>query len=104
MKKINMAQIGVGYWGPNLIRNLAANKDITASKVVDISEERRAFVNENYPSVRVGNEAKEILEDTGIEAAIESIDNEYGIDKENIPHVPFFKPLIEELKKRNIMS
>ncbi len=28
---INIAQIGVGYWGPNLLRNLVANKKCAVS-------------------------------------------------------------------------
>ena len=27
MEKLNVAQIGVGYWGPNLLRNLTGNKN-----------------------------------------------------------------------------
>jgi len=32
---INIAQIGVGYWGPNLLRNLVSNKDCEVKTVVD---------------------------------------------------------------------
>ena len=39
--KVNIAQIGVGYWGPNLLRNLIANKECEVKTVVDLSEDRR---------------------------------------------------------------
>ena len=44
MNNLNVAQIGVGYWDPNLLRNLVANKDCEVKTVVDISENRRNFV------------------------------------------------------------
>jgi len=37
--KINIAQIGVGYWGPNLLRNLVANEGCEATAVVDLSKD-----------------------------------------------------------------
>ena len=36
MKKLRMAQIGVGYWGPNLLRNLSSNNGFEVKKVVDL--------------------------------------------------------------------
>ncbi|GAI53308.1 unnamed protein product, partial [marine sediment metagenome] len=52
-KRINVAQIGVGYWGPNLLRNLVANKSVNVKKVVDLSSERREYVRGLYPAVSV---------------------------------------------------
>jgi len=41
---LNMAQIGVGYWGPNLLRNLVANKKCRVTAIADISGERDWFL------------------------------------------------------------
>ena len=38
---LNIAQIGVGYWGPNLLRNLVLNEKCDVTQVVDLSNERR---------------------------------------------------------------
>jgi hypothetical protein len=38
---LNMAQISVGYWGPNLLRNIVANKRCQITRVVDLSSNRR---------------------------------------------------------------
>lgn len=67
---INIAQIGVGYWGPNLLRNLMANGDCHVKTVVDLSEERRQFVKNNYPSVYVTDRIAAILDDTSITAIV----------------------------------
>jgi predicted dehydrogenase len=68
--KINIAQIGVGYWGPNLLRNLVANKSCEVKKVVDLSKERRHFVRDLYPSVRVSYRVEDIINDADIEAVV----------------------------------
>ena len=67
---MKVAQIGVGYWGPNLLRNLVANKGCEVARVVDMSEERRAFVSSLYPSVEVTGDAEAIWQDETIDAVV----------------------------------
>ena len=67
---IKIAQIGVGYWGPNLLRNLVANKDCDVRGVADLSPERLGFVNSLYPAVKTTNDSEEIINDKDIEAVI----------------------------------
>lgn len=67
---INMAQIGVGYWGPNLLRNLVANKDCIVKTVVDLSKERQDYVKNLYPSIAVTDETDKILDDPSIQAVV----------------------------------
>lgn len=67
---INIAQIGVGYWGPNLLRNLIANKDCCVKTVVEISRERQEFVKKLYPFVNVTDNVQNVLNDTSIDAVI----------------------------------
>ncbi len=67
---INIAQIGVGYWGPNLLRNLVANDDCCVRAVADLSEERRQFVKSNYPSVIVTDKVESVLDDPNVSAVV----------------------------------
>ena len=67
---LNIAQIGVGYWGPNLLRNLVSNKRCQVSKVVDLSSERRDYVKGLYPAVNVTDDAEQIFEDKEVEAIV----------------------------------
>ncbi len=67
---VQVAQIGVGYWGPNLLRNLVANKRCNVSAVVDLSPERREFVRGLYPAIKVKENAEEVIHDPGIEAVV----------------------------------
>jgi|TARA_Y100000294_G_scaffold176891_1_gene200625 predicted dehydrogenase len=67
---INIAQIGVGYWGPNLLRNLMVIPDCNVKAVVDLSEERRNFVNNLYNSIPTNNDIDIALNDPDIDAIV----------------------------------
>ena len=67
---INVSLIGVGYWGPNLLRNLIANRNCYVHSVVDISKERRDYVKRNYPNIRIIGDSKQIFKDCSIDAVV----------------------------------
>jgi predicted dehydrogenase len=67
---LQIAQIGVGYWGPNLLRNLVASKRCKVSTVVDYSPERREFVRSLYPAIRVSDDCEEVIRDPEISAVV----------------------------------
>ena len=69
-RKINIAQIGVGYWGPNLLRNLVSNKQCDVKLVVDFSQERLNYVSDLYPFIRVSDNLEDIINDTNIDAVV----------------------------------
>ena len=69
-QKINVAQIGVGYWGPNLLRNLVANKECEVKIVVDFSEDRRKFVKGLYPNIVTTDQIKDVFDDSEIDSLI----------------------------------
>ena len=49
---IVLAQLGCGYWGPNLLRNFSAVPGCDVRYVVDASAERRGFVERNFPRTK----------------------------------------------------
>lgn len=65
-----IAQIGVGYWGPNLLRNLDQNKKCEVAAVVEMSEERRKYVKTNFPHIEVTDEIDRVLSDPSIDAVV----------------------------------
>jgi predicted dehydrogenase len=67
---IFLAQIGVGYWGPNLLRNAIANPQCRVKTVSDFSPERQQYVKNLYPSIRVTDKTDEIFKDPEIDAVI----------------------------------
>lgn len=69
-KHVTVAQVGVGYWGPNLLRNLAANKDCHVKMVADLSEERCCYAKNLYPGVNVTKDADTVFNDREIDAVV----------------------------------
>ena len=67
---IIVAQIGVGYWGPNLLRNLVANSNCNVKTVMDLSEKRREYVKDLYPLIKVTGKVNEIFNDPEINAVV----------------------------------
>lgn len=67
---VKVAQIGVGYWGPNLLRNLVSNKRCDVKRVVDSAADRRNYVGGLYPGVVLNSQAEEVWEDSDIQAVV----------------------------------
>lgn len=67
---IQFAQIGVGYWGPNLLRNLVANKECWVKAVVDVAKDRREYVKNFYPNITVFEDIQDIAGDQDINAVV----------------------------------
>ncbi|HEY1789403.1 MAG TPA: Gfo/Idh/MocA family oxidoreductase [Verrucomicrobiae bacterium] len=65
-----IAQVGCGYWGPNLLRNFSALKGCRVKNVVDASAERRAFVEANFPRTVAVSDPKVVLADPEIDALV----------------------------------
>ena len=67
---IRIAQIGCGYWGPNLIRNLRSVKGCHLAAVVEASEDRRTFVKSSFPGVPTDLSFEGIMENPEIDAIV----------------------------------
>jgi predicted dehydrogenase len=65
-----VAQLGCGYWGPNLLRNFAAQPGCRVKWVVDPSPSRRAYVKQTYPGVQVTSEMEPVLADPEVDAVV----------------------------------
>ena len=68
--KVTVAQFGVGYWGPNLLRNLVVNPHFIVKHVVDQSYERRGFVRSLYPDLEVSDKIDVVLSNPEIDAVV----------------------------------
>lgn len=65
---IGIAVIGYGYWGPNLVRNLAEIPDARLLHVCDLRKERLASVQARYPTVSITDDLAEVLRDPRVDA------------------------------------
>lgn len=65
-----LAQIGCGYWGPNLLRNFSALPNCRIKYVVDGSAERRKYVTVNFPQVQAVADVETVLADPEVQAVV----------------------------------
>jgi len=69
-KMITLAQIGCGYWGPNLLRNFSAAPNCRVKYLVDSSPERRVFVAKNFPATTAVADVQQVWADPEVAAVV----------------------------------
>ena len=102
----------MGYWGPNLLRNLVSHSRIQVKRVVDLSLERRTFVNSLYPDLKVSGEANDIFNDSGIEAVVIAtpVESHFELSMEALgsgKHILVEKPMattVEDIDKIGVLA
>jgi predicted dehydrogenase len=67
---IKVAQIGCGYWGPNLLRNFSAHPDCHVKVVADQDTKRRQYVEATYPKTMTSPDWRAAIEDPEIDAVV----------------------------------
>ena len=65
---LRVAVVGLGYWGPNLVRNLHEVEETEAALVCDLRPEALATIQRRYPAVRTTTDFDEVLADETIDA------------------------------------
>ena len=51
--EVRIGIIGVGYWGPNLVRNYSEIDECELLWVCDLSRDRLDYISERFPGVKV---------------------------------------------------
>jgi len=67
---VRIGVIGYGYWGPNLVRNFYETPGVQVACVSDLRAERLKQVVSRYPTVRVTESHRELVEDPAIDAVV----------------------------------
>lgn len=67
-EKLNIAVIGYGYWGPNLVRNFAELEGARMHSVADLDEAALAKVEKRYPTVQTTTDAMAVIQNPEIQA------------------------------------
>lgn len=65
---IRVAVVGLGYWGPNLVRNLYEVPEAEVVAVCDLRPEALEPIGRRYPAVRRTTQYRDVLLDPAIEA------------------------------------
>ena len=69
-KKMSIAVIGAGHWGPNLMRNVAANPQAELAAICDVDPAALQRVAGNYPGVAQLRSLDEMLAQPVIDAVV----------------------------------
>ncbi len=65
---VRVGVVGLGYWGPNLIRNLHEIPEAECAWMCDLRPETLAAVGRRYPAVRQTRHLDEMLDDETLDA------------------------------------
>ncbi len=95
---IKFGVVGFGYWGPNVVRNLASLEGAQVVAVADKSPAARQRIQKAYPSIQVTDNSAELMSSTEIDAiaVVTPVWTHFEIAKaalENGKHVFVEKPL-----------
>lgn len=66
--EINVAVVGCGYWGPNLVRNFENLSECAMKTVCDLDAKRLRHLKSLYPGIETCSELETVLEDDDIQA------------------------------------
>ncbi|HSZ05382.1 MAG TPA: Gfo/Idh/MocA family oxidoreductase [Solirubrobacteraceae bacterium] len=67
---VRVGVVGLGYWGPNLARNLAAIPGCELAWLCDSDEQARARLQRSLPAARATGGLQDLLDDDGLDAIV----------------------------------
>jgi predicted dehydrogenase len=65
---INLAVVGYGYWGPNIVRNVMERPELELWGLCELDPQRRAKFSNRYPGIRTSSSYDEVLADPTVDA------------------------------------
>ncbi len=72
-RRLNIAQLGVGYWGPNLVRNFYQLNEVDQLIICDIDNGRLQKIRSLYPDVETTTNPEQIIDDPTVDAIVLAI-------------------------------
>ena len=67
---LNIAVVGCGYWGPNLIRNFSSLAGCRMKIACDLDKDRLAHMKSLYPGLETTTEFDHVINDSGTDAIV----------------------------------
>lgn len=100
---INVALVGYGYWGVNLLRNLTSIEECNVLAVCESNQSRHALLTGLYPGISIVSNYEDILNNEAIEAVVIAtpVGTHYELTKKALlkgKHVLVEKPLTDSVK------
>ena len=67
---LRVGVVGLGYWGPNLLRGLMELPDVDVTYICDLDEERLSTYARRYPGATPTSSYEDLLEDPQLDAVV----------------------------------
>lgn len=67
---MKIAVLGLGYWGPNLVRNFLLTRGVDGVVVFDANPVQVERTVRRFPGIEVGESVEQILNDPGVEGVV----------------------------------
>ena len=95
--------LGLGYWGPNLVRNFLAHKEVKKVVACDIIENRLQVIKEKFPAVELYKDCHSLIDsDADIIVISTPVDTHYKLAKNSLEagkHIWVEKPFTSKSKE-----
>lgn len=106
---INVAIIGYGYWGPNLVRNFNAVEGCKVKWVSDLRKPRLELVSKQYAGIQVTENVADIFNDEAVNAVIIAtpVHQHYPLALEALnagKHVLIEKPMTQSVEEAEALG
>jgi predicted dehydrogenase len=69
-RPLGVAVIGLGYWGPNLLRVLADDADVSVRWICDQNIKRLASYHRRFPATQASTAVEDVLDDPDVDAVV----------------------------------
>ena len=85
---LRLGAIGYGYWGPNVVRNFAAERDCRVTMICDGDPDARARALHHYPAARVLADARDVVASPEIDAVaiVTPVSTHYELARRALEH------------------
>lgn len=67
---IGFGIVGYGYWGPNLVRNIAQAPGARVVAVSDVRSDRLGVVQKQYPGIMTSTDCREVIHNPAVDAVV----------------------------------
>ena len=100
----NIAVIGFGYWGPNIVRNFSNHPECKVKYICDLDGDARERAASNYPNIEIIDDPNIIFTDSEIDivAIVTPVSMHYQLAKNALKagkHIFLEKPMVETLSQ-----
>ena len=105
---LNVAVVGAGYWGRNLVRNFATAKRCNLKYVCDLDEKLLAVQKKSFPFIKTSTDFEEILGYSEVDAVViaTEVGSHFRIGQESLEagkHTYIEKPLASKASDGRVL-